>query len=83
MLKFFHFKTQPIPDPEVPPKLLNEVELTLVHWKRRLGPWHGDAIPASKAFTSYEDAVAFSNALVEAKKLLQDTDRIDIRIEKG
>lgn len=57
-------------------------EVWLVSWKARYGNYHGDWTTVAKAFLNLKDAQDFKNNLLEAAKLLQYTEYLNISIHK-
>lgn len=63
-------------------KLVDGAELWIVSWKARYGEFSHDVKRVAKAFFNHDDAVLFNNSLIEAKKLLQYSEELDITIER-
>lgn len=57
-------------------------EVWVVSWDARWGEYSGNKERKAKAFLNREDAVIFNNSLIEAKKLLQYTENLNIKIKK-
>ena len=57
-------------------------EVWIVSWKARYGSYHGDWTTVAKAFLNFKDAQDFRDNLLEAARLLQYTERLDISIRK-
>lgn len=57
-------------------------EVWMVSWCARYGEYSGNYRRVAKAFLSEKSARDFANSLMEAKKLLQYTENIGIKIEK-
>lgn len=57
-------------------------EAWTVTWYARYGEYHGDWKIVAKTFLSEEDAEKFAESLKEAKRLLQYTENIGIKITK-
>jgi len=57
-------------------------EVWVVSWNARYGSFHGEWERKAKAFMVKKDAEAFCQSLEDAKKLLQYTEGIGIRLEQ-
>lgn len=57
-------------------------EVWLVSWNARYGSYHGDRSNVAKAFLNLKDAQDFRNNLLEAARLLQYTEHLNIEITK-
>lgn len=54
----------------------------VVSWNRRFGDFSSDISRAAKAFLNEEDANQFAKSLQMAQDLLQNTNKLCIKIEK-
>lgn len=63
-------------------KEVEGAEVWIVSWKARHGEYSSNFRRVAKAFLSEKSARDFAESLMEAKKLLQYTEDIDIRLEK-
>ena len=57
-------------------------EVWMVSWDRRIGNYSGDIRRAAKAFLNEKDANHFADSLQMAQDLLQNTNSLQIKIEK-
>lgn len=67
---------------KVETKEVDAAEVYLVSWNARYGHYMSDTKRVAKAFLSDTDAITFMKSLEEAAKLLQYTERIDVKLEK-
>lgn len=63
-------------------QLVDGAEVWIVSWDRRFGKYHSDIARAAKAFLNKDDAKKFINNLEMAQELLQNTNSINIELEK-
>ena len=63
-------------------KEVNGAQVWVVSWDARTGDYHSDRKRMAKAFLLEEDAKEFEKSLKEAQALLQNTNNINITIEK-
>lgn len=63
-------------------KEVNGAQLWVVSWDARIGEYHSDRKRVAKAFLLEEDANQFADSLKKAQALLQNTNNINITIEK-
>lgn len=63
-------------------QLTSGVEIWMVQWTKRYGPYSGDTRKAFQAFTNYEEAVKFQGSLKQAFKLIGNTYEDDVRLYK-
>ncbi len=63
-------------------EIVEGAEVWIVSWDARYGEYSGNYRRVAKAFLSEKSARDFANSLMEAKKLLQYTENIGIKIEK-
>lgn len=61
-------------------KEVKGAEVWLVTWNARYGEYHGNYERCAKAFLSYDDALEFAKSLEDAKKLLNYSENIYIKI---
>ena len=61
---------------------VNGVHVWVVSWNRRTGDYASDIRRAAKAFINEEDANQFAESLQMAQDLLQNTNKLCIKIEK-
>lgn len=66
-------------------EIVEEVDgahIWVVSWKARYGDYSSDTKSVAKAFLNEEDANQFANALQIAQEILQNTNNLQIKIEK-
>lgn len=61
---------------------VNGAEVYIVSWRARYGEFNSDTKRVAKAFLNRDDAKQFAESLENAHKLLQNTNSINIQIEK-
>lgn len=63
-------------------QLVDAAEVWIVSWDKRFGEYHSDIARAAKAFLNKDDAEMFITNLEMAQELLQNTQSINIELEK-